>query len=102
MKEENKEKIISFFIFLHIYFMDINQKIELARSSKHTEAILLLYNQKDFVASWVREIVKSLEKEDLSEDEKKHIESLKKVIALVSEHVFNECIQILTDDKKDE
>ena len=31
--------------------MDINQKIELARSSKHTEAILLLYNQKDFVAS---------------------------------------------------
>lgn len=78
------------------------QEIEKARASKHTDAILLLQENKPKVAEKVQVIAKSVESKDATEKEQIEIQSLKKVIALVSELVFQSCIDVLVNDKKDE
>ena len=78
------------------------QEIEKARASKHTDAILLLQENKPEIAEKMQVIAKSVESNDLSEKEQQEIKSLKKIIAIVSELVFQSCIDILVNDKKDE
>lgn len=78
------------------------QEIEKARASKHTDAILLLQESKPNIAEKMQVIAKSVESNDLSEKEQQEIKSLKKIIAIVSELVFQSCIDILVNDKKDE
>lgn len=78
------------------------QEIEKARASKHTDAILLLQENKPKFAEKVQAIAKSVESNDLSEKEQQEIKSLKKIIAIVSELVFQDCIDVLVNDKKDE
>lgn len=78
------------------------QEIEKARASKHTDAILLLQESKPNIAEKMQVIAKSVESNDLSEKEQQEIKSLKKIIAIVSELVFQSCIDILVNDQKDE
>lgn len=78
------------------------QEIEKARASKHTDAILLLQENKPEIAEKMQVIAKSVESKDATEKEKQEIQSLKKIIALVSELVFQSCIDVLVNDKKDE
>lgn len=69
--------------------MDVVKK---AQESKHTDAVLLLLENKPKLAKEVSQIVGSIK------DDK----ALLKVVWLVSEYVFNWCIEILSNDKKDE
>lgn len=69
--------------------MDVVKK---AQESKHTDAVLLLLENKSKLAKDVTQIVGSIK------DDK----ALLKVVWLVSEYVFNGCIEILSNDKKDE
>lgn len=78
------------------------QEIEKARASKHTDAILLLQENKPKFAEKMQVIAKSIESNDLSEKEQQEIKSLKKIIAIVSELVFQSCLDVLYEDKKDE
>jgi len=78
------------------------QEIEKARASKHTDAILLLQESKPKFAEKVQAIAKSVESKDATEKEQVEIQSLKKIIAIVSELVFQSCIDVLLNDKKDE
>ena len=63
-----------------------------AQESKHTDAVLLLLENKLKLAKEVTQIVGWIK------DDK----ALLKVVWLVSEYVFNGCIEILSNDKKDE
>lgn len=69
--------------------MDVVKK---AQESKHTDAVLLLLENKSKLAKEVTQIVGWIK------DDK----ALLKVVWLVSEYVFNWCIEILSNDKKDE
>lgn len=69
--------------------MDVVKK---AQESKHTDAVLLLLENKSKLAKEVTQIVGWIK------DDK----ALLKVVWLVSEYVFNGCIEILSNDKKDE
>lgn len=69
--------------------MDVVKK---AQESKHTDAVLLLLENKSKLAKEVSQIVGWIK------DDK----ALLKVVWLVSEYVFNGCIEILSNDKKDE
>jgi len=72
---------------------NMQEIIENAKASKHTDAILFLIENKSDLANKVQEIVQQAIPED---------EQLKKAIAIVSEYVFNGCVEILSNDKKDE
>ena len=78
------------------------QEIEKARASKHTDAILLLQENKPKFAEKVQVIAKSVESKNATEKEQQEIQSLKKIIAIVSELVFQSCLDVLYEDKKDE
>ena len=69
--------------------MDVVKK---AQESKHTDSVLLLLENKSKLAKEVTQIVGWIK------DDK----ALLKVVWLVSEYVFNGCIEILSNDKKDE
>ena len=71
----------------------IEDLIQKAKASKHTDAILLLNEKKDELAGKVQQIVDASIPED---------EQFKKAIAIVCEFVFNGCVEILSNDKKDE
>lgn len=81
---------------------NIQEIIEKAKASKHTDAILFLIENKSDIANKVQIIAKSIEGADLSEKEQEQIKFLKKMIAIVSEYVFNNCVEVLSNDKKDE
>ena len=66
--------------------------VKKAQESKHTDAVLLLLENKSKLAKEVTQIVGWIK------DDK----ALLKVVWLVSEYVFNGCIEILSNDKKDE
>lgn len=70
----------------------IQQLIDTAKESKHTDAILLLIEKKPELAERIQKIVK----ESIPEDE-----WFKKAIAIVCEYVFNSCVWFLSDDKKE-
>lgn len=78
--------------------MKIEEIIESTKNSKHTDAILLLYERKPHIqkqfAKIFQESIKWFDEND------PNFESIKKYASLVAEYVFNECIQILSDDKK--
>lgn len=68
------------------------EEVKKAQDSKHTDAILLLLENKPKLAKEVSTIVWGIK------DDK----ALLKIVWLVSEYVFNWCIEILSNDKKDE
>lgn len=77
------------FYLFSVLEMDAVKK---AQESKHTDAVLLLLENKSKLAKEVTQIVGSV----------KGDKALLKVVWLVSEYVFNGCIEILSNDKKDE
>lgn len=72
--------------------MKIQEIIEKAKESKHSDAILLLMEKKPELASRIQKIVK----ESIPEDEQ-----FKKAIWIICEYVFNSCVWFLSDDKKE-
>ena len=77
--------------------MTIKEFVESAKDSKHLDAILLLLESKPKIQEKFAKIFNESMK---TQDDKKQIESVKKYASLVAEYVFNECVQILNDDKK--
>lgn len=78
---------------------DIAKLIEKAKESKHVDAILYLTENKDKIKDQFSEMYKNSfwEQENTPQGE-----TIKKVVSLVAEFVFNSCIDILSNDKKDE
>ena len=80
----------------------LEQLLQQAKDSKHTDAILLLSEKKPNIQAKVIELLKNTipETEETDEATKASIDIIKKSIATFAEYVFNETILILVDDKK--
>lgn len=77
--------------------MTIKDFVESAKDSKHTDAILFLIESKPKIQE---KFSKIFWESMWTQEDEKQIESVKKYASLVAEYVFNECVQILNDDKK--
>ena len=78
--------------------MGIKNIVESSKDSKHLDAILLLYESKPKIQKQFAKMFEEANK-DKDQDEKT-FESVKKYASLVAEYVFNECVSILSEDKK--
>lgn len=78
--------------------MEIKNIVESSKDSKHLDAILLLYESKPKIQKQFAKMFEEANK-DKDQDEKT-FESVKKYASLVAEYVFNECVSILSEDKK--
>jgi len=78
--------------------MEIKNIVESSKDSKHLDAILLLYESKPKIQ---KQFAKMFEEANKNNDQdEKTFESVKKYASLVAEYVFNECVSILSEDKK--
>ena len=78
--------------------MEIKNIVESSKDSKHLDAILLLYESKPKIQKQFAKMFEEANK-DKDQDEKT-FESVKKYASVVAEYVFNECVSILSEDKK--
>ena len=77
----------------------IEDLIEKAKSSKHLDAILLLMENKTEIQKQFSEMFTN---SFWSNEDTPQAETIKKTVGLVAEYVFNSCVEILSNDKKDE
>ena len=78
--------------------MDMKDQILKAKESKHTDAILTLLENKPEISKQFSEMFKN----SFGSDEKtQQAETIKKAVSLVAEYVFNSCVEILSNDKKE-
>lgn len=77
----------------------IEDLIQKAKASKHVDAILYLTENKDKIKDQFSEMYKN---SFWSNEDTPQAETIKKTVGLVAEYVFNSCVEILSNDKKDE
>lgn len=77
----------------------IQNLVDKAKSSKHMDAILLLMENKPEIQENFAEMFKN---SFGSDENTPQAETIKKAVWLVAEYVFNSCVEILSNDKKDE
>lgn len=75
----------------------IEDLIQKAKSSKHTDAILFLMENKSEIQENFAEMFKNSFWEMENDPQ---AETIKKTVWLVAEYVFNSCVEILSNDKK--
>ncbi len=78
---------------------DFQNLVNKARASKHIDAILLLMENKTEIQKQFSEMFKNSFWEMENDPQ---AETIKKTVGLVAEYVFNSCVEILSNDKKDE
>lgn len=77
----------------------IENIIEKAKASKHMDAVLLLLENKPEIQKQFAEMFTN---SFWSDEDTPQAETIKKAVGLVAEYVFNSCVEILSNDKKDE
>ena len=71
-----------------------------AKSSKHTDAILLLLENKPAISDAIKNAMNKKDAKELTGKKKEADELIKKMIAITCEFVFTACVDILVCDKK--
>lgn len=68
-----------------------------AKESKHTDAVLLLFEKKPDIQNKFAKIVSWVKETSELKEWRDHVEE---TISLVAERVFNECLNVVLSDKK--
>ena len=76
------------------------QLLNNAKDSKHTDAVLLLLENKPAISDAIKNAMNKNDAKKLTGKEKEADELIKKMIAITCEFVFNACVDVLVCDKK--
>lgn len=68
-----------------------------AKESKHTDAVLLLFEKKPDIQNKFAKIISWVKETSELKEWRDHVEE---TISLVAERVFNECLNVVLSDKK--